>query len=42
MDTIDRPNAETVAAMREAENLARDSCAQRYSDVEEALRELKR
>jgi DNA-damage-inducible protein J len=39
---VDRPNKETIAAMREAERLAHDPKAKRYSDVEEALRELKR
>jgi DNA-damage-inducible protein J len=39
---VDRPNKETIAAMREAERLAHDPNAKRYSDVEEALRELKR
>ncbi len=36
------PNADTVAAMREAERIACDPNAQRYSDVEEALKELKK
>jgi len=40
--TLSTPNAVTVAAMTEAERIARDSNANRYSDVEEALRELKR
>jgi len=40
--TINKPNAVTSAAMQEAERLARDPNAKRYSDVEEALRELKR
>lgn len=39
---VDRPNGETAAAMREAERIARDPSVKRYSDVEEALRELKR
>ena len=39
---LDQPNRETAAAMLEAERLARDPAAKRYSDVEEALRELKR
>lgn len=38
---LERPNDETVAAMREAERLVRDPDARRYT-VEEALRELKR
>ena len=39
---MDRPNEETIAAMLEAEQIAHDPDAKRYSDVEEALRELKR
>lgn len=39
---MERPNRETVLAMREAERLAHDPAARRYSDVEEALAELKR
>ncbi len=39
---LDQPNRETVAAMLEAERIAHDSSVKRYSDVEEALRELKR
>ena len=38
----DRPNKETIAAMLEAENIAKDPNVKHYSDVEEALRELKR
>ena len=38
----DRPNKETIAAMLEAENIAKDPNVKKYSDVEEALRELKR
>ena len=38
---IDQPNKETIAAMLEAERIARDPSAERYSDVEEALRALK-
>ena len=34
------PNAETVAALQEAENILHDPTVKRYSDVEEALREL--
>ena len=37
----DVPNAETLAALREAERLAYDSSVKRYTDVEEALRALK-
>ena len=36
------PNAKTIAAMLEAERIARDPNVKKYSDVEEALRELKR
>ena len=39
---LEKPNKETVAAMLEAERIARDPNVKRYSDVEEALRELKR
>ena len=39
--TINTPNAETVAAMLEAQRIATDPKVKRYSDVEEALRELK-
>ncbi len=39
---LERPNRETLAAMREVEQIAHDPDAKRYSDVEEALRELKR
>ena len=38
---MDQPNKETMAAMLEAERIARDPSAERYSDVEEALRALK-
>ena len=40
--SLNQPNSETVAAMLEAERIARDTSVKRYSDVEEALRELKR
>ena len=40
--TVNTPNAVTIAAMREAEQLARDPNAKHYTDVEQALRELKR
>lgn len=36
------PNATTIAAMLEAERIAKDPNVKKYSDVEEALRELKR
>ena len=39
---LDQPNKETIAAMLEAERIARDPSVKRCSDVEEALRELKR
>lgn len=39
---LDQPNKETMAAMLEAERIARDPNVKRYSDVEEALQELKR
>ena len=35
---IEQPNKETMAAMLEAERIARDPSVKRYSDVEEALR----
>ena len=40
--TLNVPNAATDAAMKEAEHLSRDPHAKHYSDVEEALKELKR
>ena len=39
---LEQPNKETVAAGLEAERIAHDPSVKRYSDVEEALRELKR
>jgi DNA-damage-inducible protein J len=39
--TINTPNAETVAALLEAERISHNPSVKRYSDVEEALRELK-
>lgn len=39
---LEQPNRETVAAMLEAERIAHDPNMKHYSDVEEALRELKR
>ena len=39
---LDRPNQETITAMMEAECIASDPNVKRYSDVEEALAELKR
>ena len=38
---IDQPNKETIAAMLEAEGLAKDPNAKRYSDVDKALTALK-
>lgn len=38
----DQPNKDTIAAMLEAERIAKDPSVKHYSDVEEALRELKR
>ena len=39
---LEQPNKETIAAMLEAERIAKDPSVKHYSDVEEALRELKR
>jgi DNA-damage-inducible protein J len=39
--TVNTPNAVTVAAMLEAETIGNDPTVKRYTDVEEALRELK-
>ena len=39
---LDQPNEETIYAMREAERVAHDPSVKRYSDVEQALSELKR
>ena len=38
----EQPNKETMAAMLEAERITKDPNVKHYSDVEEALRELKR
>lgn len=38
---MEQPNKETMAAMLEAERIAKDPTVKHYSDVEEALRELK-
>lgn len=38
---IDQPNKETIAAMKEAETIAKDSSVKSYSDVEELLKDLK-
>jgi len=40
--TLNTPNAATLSAVQEAEHLAKDPHAKRYSDVEEALKELKK
>lgn len=39
---LTQPNKETIAAMLEAERIAKDPEVKHYSDVEEALQELKR
>lgn len=39
---LEQPNRETIAAMLEAERIAHDPNVKHYSDVEEALRELKK
>ncbi|MEF2596228.1 MAG: hypothetical protein U0N03_07540 [Lachnospiraceae bacterium] len=39
---LEQPNKETIAAMLEAERIAHDPTVKHYSDVEEALQELKR
>ena len=39
---LEQPNKETIAAMLEAERIARDPSVKHYSDVEEALREFKK
>lgn len=39
---IDQPNKGTIATMLEAERIAKDPEVKHYSDVEEALQELKR
>ena len=39
--TVNTPNAETIAALLEAEQIAKDPTVKRYSNVEDALRELK-
>lgn len=38
---IEQPNKDTIEAMLEAERILKDSSVKRYSDVEEALKELK-
>ena len=39
---LEQPNKETIAAMLEAERIAKDPSVKGYSDVEEAFRELKK
>ena len=39
---MEQPNKETVLAMLEAESVAHDSSVKHYSDVGEALKELKK
>ena len=39
---LEEPNKETIAAMLEAERIAKDPNVKHYSDVEEALRELEK
>ena len=38
---LEQPNKETIASMLEAEQIAHDPSATHYSNVEEALQELK-
>ena len=38
---LEQPNKETLVALLEAERISRDPSVKRYSDVEEALKELK-
>ena len=39
--TLNTPNTETVAALLEAQQLLKDSSVKRYSNVNDALKELK-
>lgn len=39
---LDKPNRETVEAMLEAERIARDPNAKKYSEIEDALAELRK
>lgn len=39
---LEQPNKETILAMLESEKLANDPNIKRYSDVEEAIKELKK
>ena len=38
--TLEVPNAETIAAMEEAERISRDPSVKGYADVDEMIREL--
>ena len=40
--TIDRPNKETLAAMREAERITNDPSVKGYTDLDEMFAEMKR
>ncbi|MBQ9887533.1 MAG: type II toxin-antitoxin system RelB/DinJ family antitoxin [Lachnospiraceae bacterium] len=39
---LEQPNKDTIAALEEALRISKDSSVQRYSDVEEVLKELKK
>lgn len=39
---LNQPNSKTISALLEAEKISKDPNVKHYSDVEEALRELKR
>lgn len=39
---LDQPNKETIAAMLEAERIAKDPCVKGYSDLDELFAELKK
>ncbi|MCL2332446.1 MAG: type II toxin-antitoxin system RelB/DinJ family antitoxin [Actinomycetia bacterium] len=39
--SLNTPNATTIAALQESERILSDPAVKRYSDVEEALRELR-
>lgn len=39
---LNRPNKDTIDAMMEAERIAKDPNVKKYSDIDEALAELKR
>ena len=39
---LQQPNKETIAAMMEAERISHDTKVKHYTDVEEALQELKK